>query len=101
MSNWGGRREGAGRPKGTQNGNTMARREASREVLQRFDLEHPEAFQGNALALLQMIYRTQTLPLEVRLDAASKAIRFETPALGATLVRDVTPPASPQSWIGA
>ncbi len=95
MSNWGGRREGAGRPRGSQNGNTKARREASRAVIERFETETPEAFQGNALALLQMVYRTQTLPLEVRIDAASKAIRFETPALGATLVRDVTPPASP------
>ena len=63
--------------------------------MERFQVKTPEAFQGNALALLQMVYRTQSLPLEVRLDAASKAIRFETPALGATLVRDVTPPASP------
>ena len=43
--------------------------------MERFETETPEAFQGNALALLQMVYRTQTLPLEVRLTPR-QAIRF-------------------------
>ena len=63
--------------------------------MERFETETPEAFQGNALALLQMVYRTQTLPLEVRLTPPARLYVFGTPALGATLVRDVTPPAIP------
>ena len=40
-------------------------------------------FNGDAHALLVMIYRDQTLPLVMRLDAAKAAISYETPVLAA------------------
>src|SRR5579872_4282347 len=86
---WGGQREGAGRPKGVLNQNTRARREAARAVVARFEIEHPDAFPGDAVGLLQCIYRDQSLPLEVRLDAASKAAPFERPRLSAVAVQPV------------
>jgi hypothetical protein len=89
MSTWGGHREGAGRPRGSQSPNTKARREAARQIVQRFEIDHPNAFPGDAVSLLQCVYRNPDVPLEVRIDAASKAARFERPALAATLTRDV------------
>jgi hypothetical protein len=37
----------------------------------------PEQFQGNALALLQAVYRNTANELRVRIDAAGKALPFE------------------------
>jgi hypothetical protein len=52
----------------------------------------PEQFQGNALALLQMIYRDTKLELRVRIDAASKALPFEVAKPEAsTAASDVVP----------
>ena len=48
--------------------------------------ELPDAFPGDALALMQFIYKDTSLPLALRLDAAAKAARFERPTLGATAV---------------
>jgi hypothetical protein len=53
-------------------------------------LEHPDAFPGDAVALMQCVYRDQSLPLPIRLAAATAAARFERPTLAATMVRDVT-----------
>jgi hypothetical protein len=39
----------------------------------------PEQFQGNALALLQAVYRDTSLELRVRINAAGKAIAYELP----------------------
>jgi len=91
MMSWGGKREGAGRPRGSESEHTRRRREAARKILAHFELEHPDAFPGDAVSLLQCIYRHPDLPLEVRIDAASKCARYERPALTAAVVRDVTP----------
>jgi len=40
-----------------------------------------EAFDGNALAFLATIYKNGKLPLDIRLDAAGKAARFESAVL--------------------
>jgi hypothetical protein len=92
---WGGNRDGAGRPKGSQSAQTRKRREAVRVVSQavvaQFETEHPDAFQGDSVDFMRCIYRNPTLPLDVRLDAASKAARFERPALMAAAVKDLTP----------
>jgi hypothetical protein len=41
------------------------------------------------------VYRDPSFPVELRVDAAAKAARFERPALAATLTRDVTAPRDP------
>jgi hypothetical protein len=101
VDDWGGRREGAGRPRGSRNANVKARREASQQIVRQFQIDHPDAFTGDAVALMQCIYRDASLPLEIRLDAASKAARFERPALAATLTRDMTPMPATQAEANA
>ena len=44
----------------------------------------PDAFAGDGVAFLQTVYKDPKLPLSTRLDAASKAARFERPMLSAT-----------------
>jgi hypothetical protein len=78
-----------------------ARREAARQVVAQFQVDHPDAFPGDAVSLLQCVYKNPDLPLEVRIDAASKACRFERPALAATLVRDMTPASATPGAIDA
>jgi len=91
----GGRRAGAGRPKGAKNKRTIAIEAAATEVAQRFQVEVPNSFAGDGIAYLQTIYRDPTQPVELRVDAAKAASRFERPSLQAAIVRDVTPqPAS-------
>jgi hypothetical protein len=56
----------------------------------------PDAFQGDAHALLMSIYKNTDKPIELRLDAAKAAIRYEKPALASIDQRteiDMTPPA--------
>jgi len=43
----------------------------------------PGAFEGDAHALLMTIYKDPAQPMELRLDAAKAAIRFEKPVLAA------------------
>ena len=87
----GGRREGAGRPKGAKNKRTIAVEAAATEVAQRFQVEVPNSFDGDSVAFLQLVYRDPTQPMELRVDCAKAASRFERPALQATLIRDATP----------
>jgi hypothetical protein len=96
MSEWGGRRDGAGRPRGSRNAHTKARREAAKQIVQQFQINHPDAFPGDAVSLMQCIYRDASLPLEIRLDAASKAARFERPALAAVMTNDASRVTSPR-----
>ena len=41
----------------------------------------PDAFQGDAHALLMLVYKDLANPLPLRVDAAKAAIRYEKPAL--------------------
>jgi hypothetical protein len=49
------------------------------------------AFNGDALALLQSVYRDPAVPLDVRVACANAAARFERPSFGTT---DAPPPGS-------
>jgi hypothetical protein len=92
----GGKREGSGRPKGAKNKRTVAVEAAMQVVTAKFKDAVPEAFDGDSVAYMQTVYRDPSFPVELRLDAAAKAARFERPALAATLTRDVTPmPTTP------
>jgi hypothetical protein len=80
-----------GRSKGTPNKRTKemldaarAAREKARRVLGN------DAFDGDAHALLVLVYRDTSLPIELRLDAAKVAINYESPRLQAIQVEGHT-----------
>lgn len=72
-----------GRPKGSPNKRTVERVEAMAETARAIGAALPEAFAGDAHSLLVAIYKDVTRPIELRIDAAKAAIRYETPALAA------------------
>jgi hypothetical protein len=83
---------------GAKNRRTIAIETAMQVVTAKFKDEVPAAFDGDGVAYLQTVYRDPVLPVDVRIDAAAKAARYERPALAATLTRDVTPiPLSPEA----
>ena len=71
---------GPGRPPGSKNKKTLAMEAAAREAVAGID----EAFDGDAHAFLQAVYKNPDVPLEIRIMAASRALRVEKPALAAT-----------------
>jgi hypothetical protein len=83
----GGRREGAGRPAGRKNRRTREVEEAMQVVAEKVLEEVPDAFAGDGVALMQVIYRDPSQPIELRLSAANMAARFERPTLGALAVK--------------
>lgn len=99
MSEHGGRREGAGRPRGSRNPNTRAKREAIKAVVAKFEAVTPNLFDGDAVALMQCIYRDPCQDISLRLDAAKSAAKFERPSLAAVLTRDTAPQPSSQSEV--
>jgi hypothetical protein len=83
---------------GAKNKRTVAVETAMQVVAAKFKDEVPAAFDGDGVAYLQTVYRDPALPVDVRIDAAAKAARYERPTLAATLTRDITPiPPSPEA----
>jgi len=70
-----------GRKKGSRNKKTVLLQEKGREALA--EVLGANAFEGDAHSLLIAIYRDMSHPIELRLEAAKAAIRFEKPALAA------------------
>lgn len=70
-----------GRPKGAKNKRTEAREQAMQEVSAAVAKTLEDAFEGDAHALLMAIYKDNLKPIELRIDAAKAAIRFEKPSL--------------------
>lgn len=70
---------GPGRPPGRKNNNTLALEEAARKAMANID----DAFDGDAHAFLQTVYRDPSMPIEVRIAAAGRALRVEKPVLSA------------------
>ena len=71
----------AGRRKGALNKRTLAKSAAvqhAREVIQE---SIPDAFPGDAHALMIAIYKDPSHPMDIRLEAATKAAPYEKPAL--------------------
>ena len=83
----GGRREGAGRPKGAKGKRTIAVEKAMQVVAEKLKQAVPDAFEGDGVAYMQSVYRDPSFPQELRLDAAAKAARFERPTLAAIAVQ--------------
>jgi hypothetical protein len=79
----GGKRAGAGRKPGQRNKLTkerLARVEAVSKAIEAF---LPEAFHGDAHAFLVAVYKDPAHPIDLRVDAAKAAVRYEKPALTA------------------
>ncbi|CTQ63500.1 hypothetical protein [Roseibium album] len=71
---------GPGRPPGRKNNKTLALEEAARKAAA--DIEN--AFEGDAHAFLQAVYRNPDMPIEIRIQAAGRALRVEKPVLSAS-----------------
>ena len=71
---------GPGRPPGRKNNKTLALEEAARRAAESID----GAFDGDAHAFLQAVYRNPDVPLEIRIMAAGRALRVEKPTLSAS-----------------
>ena len=78
-----------GRQKGTQNKRTAAAKKASAETVERLLGEIENPFDGDAHALMVLVYKDPGQPMAIRLDAAKGAIRYEKPAL-ATMDANIT-----------
>ena len=72
-----------GRPKGSKSKRTKEVAKAMERAATQIADALPEAFDGDAHALLMAVYKDETRPIEVRLEAAKAAIRYEKPALAA------------------
>lgn len=66
-----------GRKKGTPNKRTVAVQDAMLEASTKLAKSLHDAFDGDAHALLMAIYKNNALPLDIRLDAAKAAVRYE------------------------
>lgn len=71
---------GPGRPPGSKNKKTLAMEAAAQKAVAEID----GAFDGDAHAFLQAVYKNPDVPLEIRIMAASRALRVEKPVLSAT-----------------
>ncbi len=74
------RKAGPRRPPGRKNNKTLALEEAARKAAEGID----GAFDGDAHAFLQAVYRNPEVPLEIRIMAAGRALRVEKPTLSAS-----------------
>lgn len=81
MAKNGGARPGAGRKPGGKNRKTVEREKAVTEALDELSQAIGlDAFEGDGLALMQLIYRTPG-PIALRFEAAKAALPFERPKL--------------------
>lgn len=71
-----------GRPRGVKNSRTVEREEALAEAAaQTVEALGLKAFDGDAHALLMLVYKDTEQPLNLRIDAAKAAIGYEKPKL--------------------
>ena len=77
----GGTRPGAGRRKGSKNQHTKEREAAIEVARKKLAKTLPDAFDGDAHALLMAVYQDASHPIRIRVDAAAKALPYEKPAL--------------------
>ena len=73
-----------GRPKGAKSKRTLDRQRAVQDAVKAIEASLPESFDGDAHALLMLVYKDVRLPLGIRLDAAKTAIGYEKPRLANT-----------------
>ncbi len=70
-----------GRPTGMKNKRTLAVEAAMRAAAAALNETVPGAFDGDAHAFLMAVYKDPSRPIELRVDAAKAAVRYEKPAL--------------------
>jgi hypothetical protein len=71
-----------GRKPGGLNKRTLALEAKAKEAAQKIETAlGGKAFDGDSHALLMAVYKNIDFPMELRMDAAKAAIRFEKPAL--------------------
>jgi hypothetical protein len=74
-----------GRPPGAKNRRTVERAEAVEAAASTIETllagANLEPFEGDAHALLMMVYKNPAHEIETRIDAAKAAIRYEKPSL--------------------
>jgi hypothetical protein len=87
----GGRREGAGRKPGARNKRTVEVLSAAENVLATI----VEPFQGDGVALLQLVYKDPRQPLSIRMSAASLAAKYERPT--AVIMKEVPSDVAPEA----
>jgi hypothetical protein len=79
-----------GRKKGVKNKRTRRIESAARRLLDDakgvLGDQGAKLFEGDAHALMVLTYKNPALPLDIRMDAAKAAIRFEKPAFTQTAV---------------
>ena len=97
-----------GRQKGSRNKRTVLAEERQRKLIENAnEIIGGDLFEGDAHAFLILTYKDKSLPLNLRLDAAKAAIRFEKPALTAVDAHSKTEtvhyaisdePMTPEEW---
>ena len=96
-----------GRPPGSPNRRTTAIKEAVARAADRLEAEIPDAFVGDAHAFLVSIYKDPQQPIDLRMEAAKAAVRYEKPVLaaidvtsdGSLTVKDITDrPLTSAEW---
>jgi hypothetical protein len=73
-----------GRPRGSKNKRTREREAALAKAAEALSAAIEGAFEGDAHAFLMAIYKDPSKDVQLRLDAAKAAIRYEKPALAQT-----------------
>lgn len=76
-----------GRPKGSKSKRTVEREQAMREVAEKIAGTLPDAFGGDAHALLISIYKDARQDMHLRVDAAKAALPYEKPKLASIEVQ--------------
>jgi hypothetical protein len=75
-------RKTGGRKAGSKNRRTLQIEAAGKDALEAVSAAlGTDAFDGDAHALLAAVYKDLAKPIELRVDAAKAAIRYEKPAL--------------------
>ena len=97
-----------GRQKGSKNKRTLLLEERKRALLDNAkEITGGDLFEGDAHAFLILTYKDKSQPMNLRLDAAKAAIRFEKPALTAVDAHSKTEtvhyaisdePMTPEEW---
>lgn len=95
-----------GRKPGSRNKRTLEMQKAAEDAAARIAASlGDDVFDGDAHALLMCVYKDGQRPIDIRIEAAKAAVKYEKPALQAvTLEGDVTQrfvsqkPMSPEDW---
>lgn len=90
--------QGGGRPFGSKSRHTVEREAKIAATQAAAEALLPQAFKGDAHALLIWVYKDESLDLETRLAAARAAIPYEKPRL-ATIDANVRMDVTAHEWM--